>query len=60
MIALMLIIAIYPNTMASKLLANKEYTRLYQLIGKPPLGDCQLVALIISRAIGGYIIRLIW
>jgi hypothetical protein len=33
-------------------LAEREYQRLCQLIdGKPPYGDCQLLALMISRAV---------
>jgi hypothetical protein len=32
--------------------AEKEYNRLCQLIGgKPPFGDCQLIALMIHRAV---------
>ena len=36
--------------------ARSEYLRLCQLIGgRPPLGDCQLVALMLARAVKGQI-----
>lgn len=40
----------------TNLRAAAEYARLCRLIGKPPLGDCQLVSLMIANAIDGKIV----
>lgn len=37
--------------------AITEYNRLCRLIGKPPYGDCQLVALMLHLKVGGVIVR---
>jgi hypothetical protein len=37
--------------------AFTEYNRLCELIGRPPYGDCELVALMLHKKVGGNIIK---